>query len=157
MLVVRFDHLDIERLVERGGDLFGELHQQVHAKAHVAGADDRGVAGGGVKLGDILARQAGGADHVHGAGLGGERGQRHGGGRRGEVDHRLGLRHRVKRVVGDGHAKRGPAHRLADIAADPVVPRSFQRTHQPGRRAFVHQLHQHPAHPARCPVDDDPR
>ena len=70
--VVHLEDLDVEVGIERLGDLARQRGQQIDAEAHVAGLDDGGVAGGGGDLGSSLGLHAGGAEHVHDAGVGGE-------------------------------------------------------------------------------------
>ncbi len=47
MPVVGLDHLDVEIGIERRRDLPGDLDQKIDAQAHIAGAHDHGMAGGG--------------------------------------------------------------------------------------------------------------
>ena len=46
---------------------------------------------------------------------------------RGEVDHGIDLCEGRLGILGDRHAQRGAAHRLAHVAADPVMPGPFDR------------------------------
>ena len=69
LVVMRLDDLDIEIFIQSFGDLAGELHEQVHSEAHVAGTDDGGVAGSSVEPFEVLRRKSGGTDHVDCAGL----------------------------------------------------------------------------------------
>ena len=68
-MVMGLDHLYVEILVQSGGHLFGQLHQQVDPEAHVAGPHDGRVARGRFKLCDLIVRHAGGADDMGGTGL----------------------------------------------------------------------------------------
>jgi hypothetical protein len=120
-------------------------------KGHVPGADDGGVAGGGLDLRQVLGFKAGGADDVDGAGLGGQRGEFHGGGGGGEVDDGLGFRESLKRVVGDFHANRAAPHRLAHVAADPGVARAFDAGHEAQLVRGLRQTDQRLPHAARGP------
>ncbi len=118
-VVMRLDHLDIPVLAQCGGDLAGQADQQAHAKAHVAGADDRRMAGGGFQFVQICGFKAGGADHMHGTGLRSQFRKSHGRRRSGKVDHGLRLGDGLDRIVGDGDSQGRAAHRLAQIAAHP--------------------------------------
>ena len=71
--VVHLQDLDVEVFAERRRDLAHEAREQVDAERHVAGLDDARMARGRLQLGEIGLLQAGGADHVDDAGLGGER------------------------------------------------------------------------------------
>ena len=72
---MHFQNFDVERVVERLGDALGQRRQQIDAEAHIAGLDDHRALGGVLDLGLVGGAQAGGADDVHLAGLGGERGK----------------------------------------------------------------------------------
>ena len=74
VLVVHFEHLDVEVGVERCGDLARQCDQQVDAEAHVAGLDDRRVARRGLDRRFMLGREARRADDVDDARVGGETG-----------------------------------------------------------------------------------
>ena len=157
VVVVAFDDLDIEILVQRSGDLFGQLHQQVDPKAHVARPHDHRVTRGRLQPGDLLIAHAGGANHMHTTRLRRQRSkfQRRFG--RGEVDHGLRLRKCFQRIVGHGHAQRGTAHGRAHVLTDPVVTGAFDHADQSRLIALRHGLDQHLPHTARSPCDDDPR
>jgi ribosome-binding factor A len=148
--VVLFDHLDVEFGVEGRRDLLHEAGQEVHAKAHVAGAHDRGVARGGVQRGKLVIAEPGRPDDMHAAGLRRQlrMGQRRR--RRGEVDHRLRLHDRVERIGIDRHAHPAASQGFAEVAPDPVM--SFALGHGDQVRAvrLGDRVDQHPAHPARC-------
>jgi hypothetical protein len=64
------------------------------------------MAGGGLRSGQMLGLQPGGADDMDGAGLGGKGGEFDRGGGSGEIDHSLRLGEGLQRVVGHDHARR---------------------------------------------------
>ena len=106
MAVVHLDDLDVEVRVERLGRLADEHGEEIDAEAHIAGLDDRGVAGGGGDLLLVLGGQAGRADDVDDARLRGEFGEGDGRGGDGEVEHAVGLGEGLDRLVGDRDAVR---------------------------------------------------
>ncbi len=97
--VVHFQDLDVEVGVERLGGLAHESGEQVDAEAHVAGADDDGMARGGAQALVVGGGQAGGADDMDDARLCGELGEGDGRARRGEIEDavRLGEERRARR------------------------------------------------------------
>mmetsp|Transcript_7003 Transcript_7003/g.12229 ORF Transcript_7003/g.12229 Transcript_7003/m.12229 type:complete len:260 (-) Transcript_7003:16-795(-) len=149
--VMRFDHFDVEIRVQSGGHLLGQSHQQVHPEAHVARTHDAGVVGAGVQYFDIGVGQARGADHVHGAGLCRQFRVSDSGFGRGEIDHCLRLDDGLQRIVHDRHARRGAAHRFAEISAHPIVARAFCYRDKMRAIRGVHRLDQHLPHAARGP------
>ena len=94
---------------ERRGYLAHEAREQVDAERHVAGLDDARMARGRFELGEIGLLQAGGADHVDDARLGGERREGDGGGGRREVEHAVGLGEDGQRIVGHVHVEQADA------------------------------------------------
>jgi hypothetical protein len=71
--VVHLDDLDIPPLIQAARDLAHEAGEKVHAERHVAGLDDPRPVGCGSQSCEVVLRQAGGADHVNNAGVGGAR------------------------------------------------------------------------------------
>mmetsp|Transcript_28897 Transcript_28897/g.55104 ORF Transcript_28897/g.55104 Transcript_28897/m.55104 type:complete len:203 (-) Transcript_28897:18-626(-) len=157
VVVMGLDHFDVEILVQRGGDLFGQLNQQVDAKAHVAGAHDGAMAAGRFQLRDLRLCHAGGPDDVGRAGLGRDLAQRKGRLRGGKIDDGLRLGHSLKHIIADQHAQGRAAHGHAYILTDPIVPGPLQRARKPHRVAGHHGLDQHLAHAARCPCNHNTR
>ena len=155
--VMRLDDFDIPIGVQSGGDFLGEAGQQIDPKAHIAGADDHRMAGGGLQFLQVRCLQPGGADDMHGAGLRRQRGEFHRGGGDGEVDHRLSAGKGVERVVGDSDPQVCSTHRRPQIAADPGVTAAFDRTHQPRLVRRRDHSHQHLTHPAGRAGNDDTR
>ena len=151
VVVMRLDHLDVEILIQCGSHLFGDLHQQVHPEAHVARLNDRRVAAGMGQGLMVAVIHAGGADHMHTAGLCSQLGVRDGGVGRGEVDYCLRIDDRVNRIGVNHHAGCCPAHAVAQIAPRPIVARAFRHRDQMRGVAVIDQLDQHLAHPARRP------
>ena len=90
LVVMHLDDLDVEFLTERRRDLLRQHREQIDAEAHVAGLHDRGLFRGFRHLRVIGGRHAGGADDVREPGFGGERRERHGRGRNGEIDDAVG-------------------------------------------------------------------
>ncbi len=74
LIVMHLENFDVERGIERLGHALGQRRQQIDAEAHIAGLDDLGRLGRVLDLAFVGGAQAGGADDVHLAGLGGERG-----------------------------------------------------------------------------------
>ena len=62
---------------------------------------------------------------------------------------RMGVCENFQRVIADHDAHRRAAHRLANIAADPVMACAFDRANQLGTVASLDRVDQHLAHPAR--------
>ena len=85
---------------------------------------------------------------MHGAGLRGDLGHIHGGGRCGEVDHGLCFRHGLERVIGHGDAHGLAAHTFAHVASDPVVAGAFQCPHKARLVIGQHLFDQHLTHTA---------
>ena len=75
LVVMHFDDLDIEFVVERLRHALDQGRQQIDAEAHIAGLHDHRLFGGLPDLGFVVREKSGGADDVHDAGLGGERQQ----------------------------------------------------------------------------------
>jgi len=73
----------------------------------------------------------------------------------GEINDGLGAGNRLQRVIGDGQADVGPAHRRPRIHAHPIVACPFDHAHQPHLVAGQHGFDQHLAHAARSPCDRD--
>ena len=80
--MVHLDDFNVEFIAERGGGATRERRQEVDAEAHIAGADDRRMPGGGVDPVEIILAEPGRPDHMGDARLGRERSQFDGGGRR---------------------------------------------------------------------------
>lgn len=151
------DHLDIPVGIQRLSDLFRQLHQKVHPKAHIAGPDDGGVAG---RCGDFLkirGLKAGGADDMHRTGLGSEGRKFHRRSRRGEIDHGLGFGENLNRIIADQDPRRLTAEADADILPDPGVTRPLKAARQTQLIRGQCQTDEHPAHPTRNPCDYNSR
>jgi hypothetical protein len=155
--VVGLDDFHVPVGIQRGGDLLGQADEEVHAKRHVPGADDGGVAGGGLDPGKVLGLKAGGADDVDGACLGGEGREFDGRGWGGEVDNGLRPGESLERVVGDGDADGRAAHRLAHVAADPGMTRAFDASHEVQLVGGLRQADQRLPHPPRGPCHHQSR
>ena len=147
--VMRLDHLDIVFLVQRGGDLFGQLHQQVDAQAHIARAHHHRVTRGGLDAGQVILGQPGGADHMHRPGLRRDAREFHCCGGRGKIDYRLRARKRLQRVVGHVQVHRRATHRHAHILPDPIMAFALDHAHQLGLVAVQHRADQHLPHAPR--------
>ncbi len=135
--------------------------QQVDAERHVAGLDDPGVERRRLQLGEIVRRQAGGADHVDDAGLGGEFGVEHRRGRRREVEDAVGLGEDGQRIVGDRDAPRRQPGEHARILAERRRPLALDRAGERAALGAGHGLDQHPPHAPEAPtttrrMDHDP-
>ena len=76
--VMHFEDFDVERGAQRLGREFDEAREKVHAEAHVAGFDDRGVTRGGLDARLVRVGETGGADDVDDARLGREVGEARG-------------------------------------------------------------------------------
>ena len=89
--------------------------EQVDAETHVAGADDHGVAGGGLQLGEIVGAHACRADDMDDARL--RRQSRHFDRRRRnrEIDHAIGLQQGGQRIVADLHVQRAEPGQQAHV------------------------------------------
>ena len=157
MLVVCLDDLDVVIGVQRGGDLARQFNQQVDPEAHVTGTDDRGMAGGGGNRGKVFIPHAGRADHMDCTRLCRQRGEFHGRLRRGEIDDRLPLGDGRNRIVTDQHTGIGTPDQGANVLADPVIARPFNRADQFGVAAVQNGLQQHPPHTARRTGDHNSR
>jgi ribosome-binding factor A len=157
LVVMRLDDLDIEIGVERGGNLLGQLGQQVDAKRHIPGANNHSMARGGVDGGKVGPAEAGGADHMNGAGLRGEAGEFHGRGGGGEINDSLRLGKGFDRIIGDDHAKRRTTHRLAHIAPDPSMTLALDRADQMAGIHLVDRADQHLPHTPRGACNYDSR
>ena len=83
--------------IERLGHALGQRREQIDAEAHIAGLDDHRAFGGVLDPGVVGRAQPGRADDVDLAGLGRERGEGNGRGRRGEIDDAVGLRQQRRR------------------------------------------------------------
>ncbi len=64
-VVMHFEDLDVEILVERPGDLLHQRRQQIDAEAHIAGLHHDGALGRGCDQGLVLLGQPGRADDMH--------------------------------------------------------------------------------------------
>ena len=155
--VMRLDHFDIKIFVQRGSDLFRQLHQQVDPKAHVARAYDDSMMRGAVDSGDVVIRQASRADHMHRPRLRREASKSDRGGGGGKVDNGLRFCKGRDRIVRDSHAQRSAAHRRADILSDPSMAFAFKRGDQMAGVRLRDSLHQHLPHAARSPRNHDSR
>lgn len=153
--VMRLDDFYIPVCIQRCGDFLCQTGQQVDAKAHIAGLNDHGMVGGGIKFGVMRRFKAGGSHNMHGAGLSGEGGKFHRGSGGGEIDHRLRCGEGFERVIADQNAKRSAAHADADILANPGMAGAFDATCQLGVRVGGDALDQHLTHAARGSGDDD--
>ena len=74
--------------------------------------------GGGLDLGVVVGAEAGGAEHVHDAGVGGEPRELDGGLGHREVEHGVHLGEHLERIVGDGDAELAEPRQQADILAE---------------------------------------
>ena len=153
--VVGFDDFNIPIGIQRCGDFLRQTRQQVDAKAHVAGLNDHGMVGGGIKLGVVRRFKAGGADNVDGAGLGGERGKFHRGSGGSEINYRLRAGEGFERVIADQDSKCCAAHAFPNIAADPGMAGAFDAACQLGVRVGGDAFDQHLTHATRGSGDDD--
>lgn len=153
--VMRFDDLDIPVGVQSGGDFLGQAGEKVDAKAHVASLNDHGVMGGGVEFGVVMLFQPGGADDMHGAGLGGEGGKFNRGTGGCEVDHGLRDREGFQRVVGDFDAEGGAADADADVLPDPGVAGALDAADKGCAGVGGDAADQHLTHAARGAGDGD--
>lgn len=149
------DDLDIPVRVEGGGNLAGQLGQQVDAKAHVAGADDDGVARGRPEPFKVSGLQPCRPDDMDRARLRGKRREFDAGVGRGEVDHRLRLREGVERVVRHRDAQRRAARRGPDVLPDPGMARPFHGADKTRPVRGGDKLDQHLAHAARSAGNHD--
>ena len=155
-MVVRLNDLNIEFLIKGRRDLFGQLHQKVHPKRHIARTHQHGVAGGRVQCCDLRITHAGGANHMDAACLCGQLGKGNRGLGCGEINHRLRFRERRQCIVGDRHAKRRAAHGDANVLTDPIVTFALHHACKLGLVAFQHRLDQHLPHAPRSAGDHDP-
>ncbi|AEM42165.1 predicted signal transduction protein containing a membrane domain protein [Ketogulonicigenium vulgare WSH-001] len=128
--VMRLDDLDVEIGIQRGGDLLGQLDQQVHPKAGISGPHGDAMARGGEQLLDMRGFKAGGADDMHRAGLRGKFGEFHTGLGAGEIQHALRLCKGCDRIIADSDTNRLPAQHGADILSDPRAAHPHQRAHK---------------------------
>jgi ribosome-binding factor A len=157
LVVMRLDDLDIEIRIERGGDLLGQLGQKVDPERHIPGADDYRMAGGRVNSGKVGSAEASRADHMDGAGLRRESRKFDGRGRRGKINDSLRLGEGFDGIIGDDHAKRRAAHRLAHIAPDPSVAFALDRADQMAGPRLTDRADQHLSHAPRGACNHDSR
>ena len=132
MLVVHFQHLDVEVRIEGLRDLARHGNEQVHAEAHVAGLDDRRVAGGGLDRGIVLGREAGRTDYVDDARIGGEAGNLDADFGHREVENAVHLGDDVERIGRDRHADPADAGKLARVLTDGIGTGPLDRSRDDG-------------------------
>ena len=154
--MVHFQHLDVEIFrSERLGRLLDEHREQIDAEAHIAGFDDRRVAGGCGDLCIVLGGAAGGADDMHDPRLRGIAGKLDACGGNAEIEHAIGLCEGRQGIVGDGDAQRSDAGEFAGILAEiwGAWPFDRRRDARPGNR--VDGANQRLAHAAGGSYDDE--
>ena len=134
--VVHLEDLDVEIVVERLRRLADEHGEEIDAEAHVARLDHRRVTGRGDDLRLVLRADAGGADDVDDAGLGGELGELDGRRGNGEIEDAIGLGEDRQGIVGDRRRRsaRGRRGRRRHCRV-PARPRVRSRRPAP-RRGF---------------------
>ena len=119
---MHFDDLDVEVRVQDGGNLAGQLGQQIDPDAHVRRPHDRNL-GGAVGHHCVLLRlKARGSRNQRRPGLGGEPGMGHGGFGNGEIQDHVGSPEQALGLVTDNNAKRFEARLRAQVAADRLNP-----------------------------------
>ena len=141
---------------ERARRLLDQHRQQVDAEAHIAGLDDGGMARGGRDLRVVVGRAAGGADDMDDARLRGIAGEFDRRGRRGEIEHAVGLGEGRQRIVGDRHADACRAGELAGILAEMRRAGALDRAGDARARHGVDGADQRLAHAAGRAHHDQP-
>jgi hypothetical protein len=152
---MHLDDLDIPIGIERLRHLLDQQHGQIDAEAHIGRQHDRRAPGCRFDGGTVGSLEAGRADHMGVAMLGGEAGMGHRCGRRGEIEHSVGgckervgiIRERDPDGLDPGEspqilAQRGIARPLRAAGDDAA-----------GRRRNRRQ--QHAPHAPRCADDTD--
>ena len=130
LVVVHFEDLDVEVLIERLGHALDQRRQQVDPETHVAGLDDhRALAGLRDQL-VVLAAQPGGADDVHQPPARRELGEGDGRRRHGEVEEPVGLREQRLDLGGHAHAVLAQPRKLTGITADHGRSRRLDRARE---------------------------
>ncbi len=146
---MHFQDLDVEILgVERLRRLLDQHRQQIDAEAHIAGFDDRRMARRRRDLRIVVGRAAGGADDMGDARLRRVAGEFDGRGRRGEIEHAVGLGEDRQRIVADRHVDDADAGELAGILAEIGRARPLDRAGDARARHRVDGADQRLAHAA---------
>src|SRR4029079_5543583 len=112
----------------------------------MAALDDGGLTRVGRDLRLVVWGEAGRADHMNDAGLGGEACENRRGFRAGKIDHRIDVGEEGHWIVGDGHATRFEARELAIVVAnirralgvDPAGDHTTFRLAQHARERLAH-------------------
>ena len=126
VLVMHFENLDIEIVVQRGRDLLGQGKQQVYRQAHVGGVHYDGLFTGGFERFFLCRLHTRGADDMGDPGLGGQRHVIDGRSRQGEFNYRVGGRDDRGGIVGDRDAERAGPGGLSRITSDQVGARDVR-------------------------------
>ena len=129
--------------------------EQIDAEREIPGPDDRGVTRGGLDLLFVVGRKARRAQHMDDAGLGGIAGMDDAGGRRREIDQRVGLGNERQRIGREGDAQRRKPRQRAGILAELGRARPLARPREHAARRLRNLAHQGAAHPAGGPRNHD--
>ena len=149
------DHFNVEILIQCGGNLAGELHQEIDAKAHIACANDGCMARCRCNFCQMGIVKAGCTNHMHTARLCRQLRMGNCGLGRGEIDHGLGFDNYVEWIIANRHTAWHAAHDLAQILADPVMPAALGHADQMRLIASGDRIDQHLAHAPRGAHDGD--
>ena len=153
LVVVRLYHFNVEILVERGRDAFGELDQQVYAEAHIACTHQCRRLCRSLKRLQLFIAHACRAYNVNATGAGGRLGKGNCCCRCGKIDHGVRDGKGFVGIIGHDNPARGTAHHLTKVATDPVVTRPLEHRRKFGLFRGIHGLHQHLAHATRNASD----
>ena len=144
--MVHFDDLDVEALPERFGGLPRQRRQQVDPEAHVARADDGGMARGRGQLGEIVGAEPRGPDDVDDACLRCQPGQVHARRGAGKVQDPVGLDDERQGVVRDGDSGAAAACQQTGILAERGRASAFESAAQGDARRLRDQPYQGAPH-----------
>lgn len=153
--MVHLEDFDVEFVAESGSRTARQRGKKIDAQTHVARANDRRVARGGVKTVEIVLRKSGGADHGGDARLGCKRGKFDGRGGRRKVDDRVSAADKRQRIGPDCEASRETARERPRIVADPGGVHPFKGACECEPIPLNNRPHNHTAHAAGRAGDDD--